>query len=42
MWVYVHVSAVAHGGQKRVSKSPGLGVTDGCEPPDVGAGNKPG
>jgi hypothetical protein len=34
---YMQVKAVAHGGQRL--KCPGAEISNGCAPPDVGAGN---
>lgn len=37
MCAFVHITAVP---RVRDLGSPGVGVTGGCEPPDVGAGNQ--
>lgn len=37
IWVWGGIAA-AHEVQEKVLDSPGAGVIDGCEPPNVGAG----
>lgn len=41
MYVFMHVAAGASRGQKEASDLPVTGVTGGCKPLVVSAGNKP-